>query len=206
MGSKCCGPGPDVQALRAEQRRVLVIVLVINMLTFLMMIVAAVFSGSSSLLSGGLDNFGDALTYALSLAVVAASTKAKARVAMIKAALILGAAVAVALQIVWRVQDPSVPIAETMGVAALANLAANGLCLYLLTPHRYGDVNMASSWECSRNDVVEGFAVLGAAGAVWIFQSGWPDLIVAVVLLVMFVRSATRVAKGAWLELRKGEV
>jgi Co/Zn/Cd efflux system component len=67
-----------------------------------MMVAAAIMSGSSSLLSGALDNMGDALTYALSLAVVGASRAAKARVALFKGALILGAAIVVALQIAWR--------------------------------------------------------------------------------------------------------
>ena len=102
MSESCCGKAIDVRVLEARQRRVLTIVLVINLLTFLMMMGAAWYSRSSSLLSGGLDNLGDALTYALSLAVVGASGLAKARVALFKGLLILGAALAVGVQIVWR--------------------------------------------------------------------------------------------------------
>lgn len=202
---ECCGCSPEVQSLQAGQRRVLKIVLAINALTFLMVLGAALYSGSSSLLSGGLDNLGDALTYALSLAVVGASTRAKARVALVKAGLILAAAIAVAVRIGWRTAHPATPLLDAMGLAAVANLAANGFCLYLLTPYRHGDVNMSSVWECSRNDVLEGFAVLAAAGGVWLFHSGWPDLVIASVLLLMFLRSALRVFRAAVGELRKGE-
>ena len=166
-----------------------------------MVLAASLYSGSSSLLSGGLDNLGDALTYGLSLAVVGASTRAKARVALFKAALILAAAIAVAAQIVWRSTHPAVPLLDTMSIAALANLGANGLCLYLLTPYRHSDINMASVWECSRNDVAEGLAVLAAAVGVWLFRSGWPDLVIASALLLMFLRSALRVFRGALAEL-----
>src|SRR3546814_3188166 len=69
-------------------------------------------------------------------------------------------------------------------------------CLYLLSPYRHGDVNMASAWECSRNDVWEGFAVLTAAAGVWAFGAGWPDLIIAAALLLMFSRSALRVFRA----------
>ena len=69
MNDSCCESQIDAGALEERQRRVLVLVLVINAATFLLMISAAGFSGSSSLLSGALDNFGDAVTYALSLAV-----------------------------------------------------------------------------------------------------------------------------------------
>ena len=61
---------------------------------------------------------------------------------------------------------------------------------------------MTSAWECSRNDVWEGFAVLAAAGGVWLFGTGWPDLVIAGALLVMFLRSAFRVLGSAWRELR----
>lgn len=202
MSDGCCHASIDAGALQARQRRVLIIVLAINVATFVMMVLAAVISGSTSLLSGALDNFGDAVTYALSLAVVGASASAKARVAMLKGLLIAGAAFAVAVQIFWRLLHPEVPIVETMGPAALLNLAANGVCLWLLTPLRNGDVNMSSVWECSRNDVFEGIAVLVAVPAVWLFDSGWPDLVIATALLALFTRSAARVLREAWRELR----
>jgi Co/Zn/Cd efflux system component len=201
VSDSCCQDHIDVPALDARQRRILIIVLVINAATFLMMVFAAMISGSSSLLSGALDNFGDAMTYALSLLVVGASGAAKARVAVFKGFLIFGAALAVAFQIGWRLLHPETPVFEAMGIAALINLAASLLCLWLLTPYREGDVNMSSAWECSRNDVSEGFAVIAAAIAVWAFESGWPDLVIAIGLLVLFTRSATRVLRGAWQEL-----
>ena len=201
VNDSCCQSQIDAGALEERQRRVLVLVLVINAVTFLMMITAAAFSGSSSLLSGALDNFGDALTYALSLTVIGATCAAKARVALFKGLLIFGAALAVAVQIGWRISNVETPIFETMGIAALLNLGANLLCLRLLYPYRNGDVNMTSVWECSRNDVVEGFAVIAATLAVWVFESGWPDILVAIALLALFLRSASRVLRGAWREL-----
>jgi Co/Zn/Cd efflux system component len=181
---------------------VLLSVLAINAATFLMMVVASLLSGSSALLSGTLDNFGDALTYGLSFAVVGASATAKARVAFFKGFMILCAALAVALQIGWRVLNPEVPAAETMGAAAALNLLANLVCLRLLTPFKSGDLNMASAWECSRNDVIEGVAVIFTAGAVWLLGSRWPDVIVAIALLALFLRSAMRVLGAAWRALQ----
>ena len=201
MSDSCCQDHIDVAALNAKQRRILTIVLVVNIATFLMMVIAAKISSSSSLLSGALDNFGDAVTYVLSLFVIGASLAAKARVAMFKGLLILGAAIAVAIVISLRILHPETPVFETMGIAAFINLAANLLCLWLLTPYRDGDVNMSSAWECSRNDVGEGLAVIAAALAVWMFGSGWPDLIIAIGLLILFLWSAIRVIREAWKEL-----
>lgn len=191
--SDCCNCEVDTRALAARQRRVLLAVLTINIVTFVTMLTASYLSGSSALLSGTLDNFGDAVTYALSFAVVGASVQAKARVALFKGLMILAAAAAVAVQIGWRLTHLEVPVVETMGIAALLNLAANGVCLYLLTPFKTGDVNMSSAWECSRNDVFEGGAVIVTTIAVAMLGSAWPDIIVAIALLAMFLRSAIRV-------------
>ncbi len=201
MSEGCCSAHLDITALETRQRRVLTWVLVINVATFSMMVAGAALSGSSSLLSGTLDNLGDALTYALSLAVVGASLATKARVAFFKGLLILGAALAVAVRIGWHIFHLETPIVETMGLAALLNLAANLLCLRLLYPYRNADVNMTSVWECSRNDVIEGLAVIAATVLVWVFASGWPDVLVAIALLALFLRSAIRVLRGAWQEM-----
>jgi Co/Zn/Cd efflux system component len=201
VADSCCENTLELGELQARQRAVLIVVLAINVLTFLMMVAGSILSGSSSVLSGGLDNLGDAITYALSLAVVGASVAAKARVAMVKGVLIFGAALAVAAQIGWRLSHMETPAFEMMGIAALLNLGANLVCLRLLTPYKDTDVNMASVWECSRNDVMEGFAVIVAAIAVWTIGSGWPDVVIATALLVLFLRSASRVLRNAWREL-----
>ena len=200
MSDSCCST-VDVASLHGRQRRVLAWVFAINLATFAVMVAGSLLSGSSALLSGTLDNLGDALTYALSFAVVGASARAKARVALVKGLLILGAALAVAGQIAWRLTELDAPVASTMSAAAALNLLANAVCLKLLSPYRDGDVNMSSSWECSRNDVIEGVAVIAAAGAVWLSDSPWPDLLVAVVLLAIFLRSASRVLRSARREL-----
>ncbi|MCB1740747.1 MAG: cation transporter [Gammaproteobacteria bacterium] len=200
MSQCCCQSTVATNALDARQRRVLAWVLAINAATFVMLVLAWRWSGSTALLSGALDNLGDALTYAVSFAVVAATTEAKARVALLKGLLILGAAFGVAIQIGWRLLHPETPLFEVMGMAAILNLAANGVCLALLTPYRHSDVNMSSVWECSRNDVVEGVAVIATSGLVWLFASGWPDVLVASALLVLFLSSALRVLKAGYME------
>jgi len=202
VSDSCCENQIDASGLENRQRRVLIFVLIINATTFVMMVAAAMSSGSSSLLSGALDNFGDALTYALSLAVVGSACAVKARVALFKGLLIFGAALAVAAQLAWRLShNIDAPIFETMGIAALLNLGANLLCLTLLYPFRDSDVNMSSVYECSRNDIMEGFAVIAATVFVWVFDSGWPDILIAVALLVLFLRSAFRVLRSAWREM-----
>ncbi len=201
MSDSCCNGSLNVAELETRQRHVLISVLLINVAAFVVMAAGSILSGSSSLLSGMLDNLGDALTYGLSLAVVGSSGVAKARVALFKGVLIAGAAFVVAGQIFWHFLHLETPIVESMSLAALVNLAANLICLWLLTPYRHGDINMSSVWECSRNDIFDGIAVLIASLGVWLLDSAWPDILVAVVLLILFSKSAFRVLRGAWQEL-----
>ncbi|MDG1113489.1 MAG: cation transporter [Pseudomonadales bacterium] len=198
MSTGCCEELIDVSRLAVRQRRVLIWVMLINLATFVMMVTGSVMSGSSALLSGTLDNFGDALAYMVSLAVVGASVQVKAKAAMFKSLLIGFAAFAVLMQLILKGLNPEVPIVETMGIAAILNLVANSFCLMLLTPHRSDDVNMASVWECSRNDVFEGFGVIVTAVLVYWTGSAYPDLIVAVFLLALFTRSAVSMGRTAW--------
>jgi len=198
----CCDNNCAVDALHQRQRGTLRIVLGINAVMFLVIVVAALYGRSTALLADSLDNLGDALTYTLSLYAVSRGTTVKARVALFKGGLIFLAACAVAVQIVYRLFVPGIPVFEVMGAFSLLGLAANSLCLYLLWRHRHEDVNMTSVWECSRNDIATNLSVFVAAGAVWLTASGWPDSLVALGLVWLLMRSAVRVISSAMAELR----
>ena len=201
--SGCCDGGCSVDALQENrQRGTLKIVLGINAVMFFVIAGAAIYGGSTALLANSFDNFGDALTYALSLYAVTRGNNTKARVAYFKGVLILLAALIVSGQILYRLWYPGTPIFEAMGLFGILSLLANSLCLFLLWRHRHEDVNMSSVWECSRNDIASDLSVIVAAGGVWLFASGWPDLVVALALVVLLYRSAFRVISSARAELR----
>lgn len=199
----CCPPNAAGSApAGGRQRRALVWVLVINAVMFGVSAVAALRAGSSSLLSGSIDNLGDAVTYAISLAAVSRGTRAKARVSYFKGLLILSAALAVSAQVLYKLVHPGVPVFSLMGTMSVLGLAANFACLLILWRHRDTDINMASVWECSRNDVLENIAVLGAAGGVWLTRSQWPDTVIALMLVVILYRSAFRILRKSRAALR----
>jgi Co/Zn/Cd efflux system component len=199
----CCeNKACAIEALRERQSGTLKIVLVINAVMFLVVLAAGLLADSSAVIADSLDNLGDALTYALSLYAVGRGERAKGWVAMFKAVLILSAALFVVGQIAYKVMNPSIPIFEAMGLIGLLALAANGTCLALLWKHRSEDVNMSSVWECSRNDIASNLAVIAAAGLVWVFGSGWPDILIGALLAVVFLRSAMRVFRGAFSAIR----
>ena len=189
----------------ARQSATLKIVLAINAVMFVVVLSAGLLARSTALLADSLDNLGDALTYGLSLYAVSRGARSKAKVALFKGALILAAGMFVLAQVACGVLQPRVPVFETMGAVSLIALAANGACLALLWKHRTEDVNMSSVWECSRNDIAANIAVFLAAGAVWLTQSGWPDLVVGFALACLLLRSAAGVSTSAIRALRGAE-
>lgn len=200
--SSCCSNGPSPDRLRENQRRTLNVVLGINAVMFFVIMAAALYGQSTALLADSLDNMGDALTYGLSLYAVSRGVGTKARVALFKGGLIFLAGMAVLAQIIYKLFVPTVPVFEIMGMFSIIALAANSICLFLLWKHRHEDVNMNSVWECSRNDIATNISVFIAAGAVWLTNSGWPDIAVALALVCLLMRSAIHVISSAITELR----
>jgi cation diffusion facilitator family transporter len=202
MADCCEDKACAIEALRERQAATLKIVLAINAVMFVVELGSGLMARSTALLSDSLDNLGDALTYGLSLYAVPRGAREKAKVALFKGGLILAAGLFVLGQIAYRIAVPAYPVLQVMGAISVLALLANSVCLALLWRHRHEDINMSSVWECSRNDIASNLAVFGAAGAVWLFDSRWPDLIVGIALAAWFLRSAWRVLSAARNELR----
>jgi cation diffusion facilitator family transporter len=191
MGGGCCAEtSSELKALRKRHASVLWVVLAVNASMFIVELVAGMLAKSTSLLADSLDMFGDASVYALSLFVLSRSERWRASAALVKGGLMLLFGLAVLGQAVWRVWHPELPDSETMGAVGTVALAANLACFALLYRHRGDDLNMRSTWLCSRNDVVANLAVILAAGATWFTASRWPDLVVGSGIALLFVSSA----------------
>lgn len=205
MADHCCASkGQELEKLarQADQRRVLVAVLVINAMMFVLEFGAGVVAGSTALMADATDMLGDALVYAVSIYAIARSDRWKAGAAMFKGVFILALGVSIVLNVIAKVQSGIPPSSILMlvfgGLALLANLA----CLRLLWRFRSQDVNMASTFECSRNDVVSNVGVLVAAGVVALLNSPWPDIIIGSAMAALFLRSSLRVMADAAPQLR----
>jgi len=206
MGTACCeAKNPELEKMAKDQKRVLWIVLAINLVMFGVEVGTGIYANSVALLGDSLDMLGDAFAYGASLYVVGMGSLAKARSAMFKGWIILFSSVSVMAAVLYRTIFQEVPALEVMGLIGALALVANLACLALLTRHRKTDVNMASVWLCSRNDIIANISVLGAAGLVKITESPWPDLFVGGALAILFVRSAFHIFSEARLS-RSGRI
>ncbi len=199
----CCNDQPAMDNTTPAYRRVLWIVIALNLGMFAVEMFAGIKGQSLALQADALDFLGDGLTYGLSLAVLGSALRVRATAALIKgvslallAAWILGSAI-------WRVVfvgDPSPLLMSTVGVLALA---INALSALLLMGYRHGDANVRSVWLCSRNDAIGNVAVIAAAGLVAVTSTAWPDLLVAAAMASLFLHSSTGIIRQARAELRQ---
>ena len=196
----CCEVMTDVSV---EQRRVLQIVLGINLAMFLIEFGAGLLADSTALLADSVDMLGDAIVYGFSLYVVSRGSVWQARAALLKGAVMAAFGLGVLAEAVLKVVQGNVPAADVMGGIGLVALAANLACLFLLRRRRADDINMRSAWLCSRNDVMANAGVLLAAAGVFVTSSAWPDIAIGLLIAAMFVTSAIGVIREARRALQR---
>jgi cation diffusion facilitator family transporter len=199
----CCEQKADeLTALRGEHKKVLTAVLIINAVLFVVEAAAGLFANSTALLADSLDMLGDSLVYGFSLYVLWRSAAWKARAALLKGAIMAVFGVGVLVELIYKTMSGIVPIAETMGIIGVFVLLGNGICFLLLFTHRSDDLNMRSTWLCSRNDILANVSVLIAAIGVKVFDASWPDIVVGAAVAALFLRSAFAVLHESFQELR----
>lgn len=200
----CSSKGDEIAALgsTAGVRRVLLIVLAINLTMFFVEFTAGLLARSTALMADSIDMLGDALVYILSLYVLGRSLRWRAGAALVKGVIIAAFGIWVFAEVVMKIATGVVPTASTMGLFGAIAFAANLISLALLYRYRHRDVNLSSTFECSRNDVAANIGVIVAAGGVAAFNSFWPDVIVGTIIALLFFRSAIRVLRSAWPQFR----
>jgi Co/Zn/Cd efflux system component len=206
MSAACCGHRdnePQTQ-MNAAYRRVLWAVLAINASMFAVEVGAGLHAGSASLQADALDFLGDAANYGISLFVVGMSLRYRGGAALAKGATMGVFGLWIVAVAVWHLYSGTRPEAVMMGAVGIAALAANAVSFGLLWAYRGGDSNMRSAWICTRNDVLGNLAVLLAAVGVFGTGSGWPDVVVAVVMAGLAIQGAWLVVRHAVSELTPG--
>ena len=200
-----CTGNPQFDGLDPAYKRILWAVIVINAAMFIIEMSAGKLAGSQALQADALDFLGDAFTYGLSLAVIGMSLKVRSTAALIKGVSLLLMGLWVFGSTAYQFFVLGVPKAEIMGAIGVLALAANVASVLLLMRYKDGDANVRSVWLCSRNDAIGNVAVMVASIAVWLTTTAWPDLIVAIIMAGLFLRSAQLILVQAWQELHSGE-
>ena len=206
MASCCEDKSCEITALVSKHRKVLQVVLIINAVMFLVEGIAGVEARSTSLMADALDMFGDALVYGLSIYVITESARKQAKASMVKGVFMLFFAAVVLSEAAYKILYPVIPDASTIGIIGSIALLANLVCFFMLYTHREDNLNMSSTWLCSRNDLVANVGVLFAGYLTYVFASRWPDIIVGILIAVLFLKSAIQIIREAKRETSKPDI
>jgi cation diffusion facilitator family transporter len=201
---QCCHSKIDtLTVLRERQKNVLQLVLAINAIMFVVEFGAGVLAQSTALLADSLDMLGDASVYGLSLYALNRGARWRAGAALSKGVIMAAFGAGVVLEAGLKMATGVVPQGSLMGLFGTLALLANVSCLVLLMRHRSDDLNMRSTWLCSRNDVIANGGVLVAAAGVAVTGTAWPDILVGLLIAGLFLSSAWGVIRASLIDLNK---
>ncbi|WP_445660484.1 cation transporter [Acinetobacter sp. F16] len=200
----CCTPEPP--KMNSKFRTALWIALIINAVMFLVELIGGAYAHSSALWADSLDFFGDAVNYAISLAVLGMSLYWRATVALLKGITMAVFGFVVMGKVIYAYMQGIPPEAITMGLIGVLALIANVVSAAFLYAFRDGDSNMQSVWLCSRNDAIGNVAVILAAVGVFGTGSMLPDIIVALIMSVLGLTAGYRVIQRALQERKQNKI
>jgi cation diffusion facilitator family transporter len=199
----CCDNDINENTGENRYRKILWIILALNAGMFFVEVIASFYSGSVALMADAVDFFSDAANYAISLYVLDKALATRAKASLIKGGTMGLFGLLVVGNSIYRAATEAVPQAEVMGAIGLLALLVNLGSALMLYRYREGDSNRESVWICSRNDAVGNILVMIAAAGVAFTQSHWPDILVAFIIAVLFLRSALHIFRSAMKELKE---
>ena len=169
----------------AKQRKVLVIVLVLNAALVIALTITGVMADSSGLLANAIDNASDVAVYAISLFAVGSSQRLKRIAATVSGVMLLLLTFGVLVEAIRRFVIGSEPIGLTMMIMAVIAAIINLVCVKLLARLEEKDVNLRAAETFSTNDFLSNGGILLAGILVLWTGQQWPDLLVTLGVVVI---------------------
>ncbi len=179
-------------------RRAVGLVALLNLAYFGIEFAVALAIGAVSLFADSVDFLEDASVNLLILLALGWSLRARARVGMGLAAILLVPALATLWALWGKLQLPIPPAPVPLTLTGLGALAVNFGCALLLARYRHhGGSLTRAAFLSARNDVFANIAIV-IAGAVTAFApSVWPDVLVGAGIMLMNADAAREVWQAA---------
>ena len=194
------GCGCEFEVTKQEQQKVLWWLLSINAVMFVVELITGIVADSTGLIADSIDMLADATVYSIALYAVGHSALAKVKAAHLSGVFQIILAVGILADVIRRWLVGSEPQSDLMILISMCALAANMICLKLLSRHRDGEVHMRASWIFSKNDVLANLGVILSGGLIYLFESRWPDLIIGAVITLLVLRGGLAIVKDAAAE------
>lgn len=179
-------------------RHVVLTVAALNAAYFVIELVVALAISSVSLLADSVDFFEDAAINLLIAVALGWSLLARARLGRLLAIVIVVPSVVALVQAITKALEPEAPAALPLIIAASGGALVNVLCAVLLARHRrVGGSLVSAAWLVARNDVVINVAIVAMGLITLLVVSGWPDLILGVLILALNASAAAHIWRAA---------
>ena len=185
---------PALRPLRSAVR----IVALANLAYFGIEFAVALSIASVSLFADSIDFLEDASVNFLILLALSWADRARARIGMLLAGLLLAPSIATVWTAIDKVFVPVAPQPLPLSLTGGGALAVNLACALLLARYKdhYGSLTKAA-FLSARNDAIANIAIITAGGMTALSRSMWPDLIVGLGIAVMNADAAREVWTAA---------
>ncbi len=178
--------------------RVVRLVAILNAAYFGVEFGVALHIGSVSLFADSTDFLEDASINFLILFALSWNARARARVGMVLAGLLLVPGLATLVMAWHKFILPVPPAAGPLTATAFGALAVNLCCALLLVRFRHHSGSLSrAAFLSARNDVLANIAIMFAGGMTALYPSGWPDLIVGLGIAALNADAARVVFNAA---------
>ena len=179
------------------------LVVALNLGFFIIETIAALSIGSVALFADSVDFLEDASINLLILAGLAWTARARARLGMGLAGIILLPGLAAFVMAWHRFTAGTAPDAVVLGVTGIGALAVNSVCALLLARHRASGGSLTkAAFLSARNDTMANIAIVAAGILTASTHSLWPDLGVGLAIALLNAGAAHEVFTAARAEGR----
>lgn len=188
-------------------RRAVAVVAAANLAYFFVESAVARSIGSVSLFADSVDFLEDTAINVLILIGLGWSTRARSRLGMGLAAVLLIPAAAFLWTAWHKLASPIAPDASMLSITGLGALLVNVACAMLLVRFRHHSGSLTrAAFLSARNDALANVAIVAAGLVTIAWPSAWPDLVVGVGIAIMNADAAKAVWKAARDEGRSAAV
>lgn len=181
-----------------QLRRTVALVAAANFAYFFVEFAVARTIGSVSLLADSVDFLEDTAVNTLILIALGWSLAARARTGKLMAIIICVPAVAAVWEAVAKFSSPEAPDPVSLILTAGGAIVVNAGCALLLARvrHHGGSLSQAA-FLAARNDVAANAAIIAMGGLTAWTRSGWPDIALGLLIVVLNLSAAREVWEAA---------
>ena len=186
----------DVQ--QKSVRRVVMLVVALNLAYFGVEFAVALRIGAVSLFADSIDFLEDASVNLLILLALAWTARQRARVGMALAAILLAPALGTAWALWHKFVSPTPPEPFALSITGSGALVVNLFCAFQLARvrHHAGSLTQAA-FLSARNDAVANVAIIAAGALTALTSSIWPDVVVGIGIAIMNADAAREIWEAA---------